>query len=494
MKILGFARSLRFTRRTLASSLATALTSRLAEGEIAPGSAQQRRTTAFEVRRQAALRQMQRPLVEHRSNGDEQDFPGFVGAFTKGLPHNSLGEVDLAAYWLLSDALADPVKLNDAPLLLGCLDASQQRALVNPQAAFAYELSGAESHSLTMPPAPKFSSPEAGGEMVELYWQSVLRDTPFEEYESSLLAQEAAAELSTLSDFRGPREGGFVTPGTLFRGSAPGDLVGPYLSQFLLKGTPFGAQFIEQRLRCPRPNVDFGIEFDEWLDLQRGCEPLRRLEFDSPRRYIRDGRNLAQWVHLDTPVQAYLNAALILSTHPDAADEPTGGGMGAPFSTTHPYHSTASQEGFVTFGVPYILELLCSVAICALKAVWFQKWGVHRRLRPEAFGGRLQWVMDAGADYPVPKELISSQAVKRSKERTGSWLLPLAYPEGSPLHPSYGAGHAAVAGACVTALKALFDESFPIPNPVEPSTDGTNLIPYVGADAGRLTVGENSTS
>jgi hypothetical protein len=36
-------------------------------------------------------------------------------------------------------------------------------------------------------------------------------------------------------------------------------------------------------------------------------------------------------------------------------------------------------------------------------------------------------------------------------------LLPMAFQEGSPMHPSYGAGHATVAGACVTILKAFFD-------------------------------------
>ena len=38
-------------------------------------------------------------------------------------------------------------------------------------------------------------------------------------------------------------------------------------------------------------------------------------------------------------------------------------------------------------------------------------------------------------------------------------LLPMAFPEGSPMHPAYGAGHATVAGACVTMLKAFFDTS-----------------------------------
>ncbi len=57
------------------------------------------------------------------------------------------------------------------------------------------------------------------------------------------------------------------------------------------------------------------------------------------------------------------------------------------------------------------------------------------------------------------------------------------------MHPAYGAGHATVAGACVTILKALFNEDTPIANPVVPNNPGTNLIAYTGPDAGSLTVG-----
>jgi membrane-associated phospholipid phosphatase len=69
---------------------------------------------------------------------------------------------------------------------------------------------------------------------------------------------------------------------------------------------------------------------------------------------------------------------------------------------------------------------------------------------------------------------------------TQSWLLPQAYPEGSPMHPSYPAGHAVIAGACATVLKAFFDESFPIEEPVIPTVDGLRLTPLSGA---ALTVG-----
>ena len=48
---------------------------------------------------------------------------------------------------------------------------------------------------------------------------------------------------------------------------------------------------------------------------------------------------------------------------------------------------------------------------------------------------------------------------------------------------------ATVAGACVTILKAWFDESFVLPDPVVASADGSALLPYSGRDAGSLTVG-----
>jgi hypothetical protein len=74
----------------------------------------------------------------------------------------------------------------------------------------------------------------------------------------------------------------------------------------------------------------------------------------------------------------------------------------------------------------------------------------------------------------------------RLYSKSGTYLLPMAFPEGSPAHPSYGAGHATVAGASVTLLKAWFDESYVIPNPVQPAPDGLSLEPYTGAP---LTVG-----
>ena len=121
----------------------------------------------------------------------------------------------------------------------------------------------------------------------------------------------------------------------------------------------------------------------------------------------------------------------------------------------------------------------------AASSVTRQKWSVHRRLRPEAFGGRVHNHKLGMASYPIDAKLMNSQAVQQVFNSTGSYLLPMAYPEGSPTHPAYPAGHAAIAGACVTVLKAFFKESFVIPSPVQATDDGMALVPY----GGTLTVG-----
>jgi len=91
------------------------------------------------------------------------------------------------------------------------------------------------------------------------------------------------------------------------------------------------------------------------------------------------------------------------------------------------------------------------------------------------------------AQYPIHADILNSAALPAVFKATGSYLLPMPYPEGSPMHPSYPAAHAAVAGACVTVLKALYNPSFVIPSPVTASDDGLSLVPYTGA---ALTVGD----
>ena len=110
-------------------------------------------------------------------------------------------------------------------------------------------------------------------------------------------------------------------------------------------------------------------------------------------------------------------------------------------------------------------------------------------LRPIAYGGLVHNTITGVASYPIHRDMFNSQALGQIFSKYGSYLLPAAYPEGNPVHPSYAEGHGVIAGACVTALKAFFNESFVIPNPVVASDDGQSLLPYTGSDAAQITVG-----
>lgn len=106
---------------------------------------------------------------------------------------------------------------------------------------------------------------------------------------------------------------------------------------------------------------------------------------------------------------------------------------------------------------------------------------MHRRARPEVFYGRVhKHLTDKAISFPIHAEALRSPALRMVYDKNETFLLPTATPKGSPLHPTYPAGHAVMAGAAVTILKAFYNGSFEIPNPVMPSADGKSLLPYTG--------------
>jgi len=438
--------------------------------------AEQRATEAFALRRAVALADRNVLTPEHASNGDEASYPNRIGNFSKGLPHSSTGEVDLAAYNSLLTALTTGRPEDFENIAMG-----GTVRLVDPQAGLAFDLEGIDSHSFAQPPAPTLASAQRAGEAVECYWMSLLRDVNFADYGTNSDAQEAAAELSHLTDFRGPKVGGQVTPGTLFRGFTAGDIVGPYVSQFLLLPFTYGALSIEQKFNTYLPQqlggTDYLTDASSWLAAQNGILSQEHDRIDSVPRLARNGRDLAAYVHIDVLFQAYFDACLWLIDN------------GAPLNPGNPYNTSRTQTGFGTFGPPHFASLLAEVATRALKAVWYQKWFVHRTLRPEEFGGLVHFTANGTSKYPLHSDVLNSQALAKTFAGTGSYFLPQAFPEGCPQHPSYGAGHATVAGACVTVLKAFFDENHGISEPVVASGDGLSLVPYAGSDSSRITVG-----
>jgi membrane-associated phospholipid phosphatase len=424
--------------------------------------ASNRYTKAYKCRLEAAKLAKSRPLVVHQDNGDDARYPNKIGSFTKALPHNQLGEVDLDAYATLARAreTQDPDLFEQITLGLG-------RKLTSPQAGLAMDLEGPDSHHVTMPPAPKFASAETAGEAVELYWMALARDVNFEDYHTDPIIAQATLEMTGLSDFRGPKALGQVTPDNIFRLNIPGDLDGPWVSQFLLKDFYFGANFFSQRMKTTVTGTDHMTTYIDWLQVQNGAEPNNNI-YDPTPRYIRNLRDVAEWVHVDALYQAYLQACLILL------------GQGTRLDPGLPLYNAKAQAGFAQCGGPHILSYVTEVATRALKAVWYQKWFVHHRLRPEEFGGRVHNHLSGATKYPLHPDILNAKAVQEVFKKYGTYLLPQCFPEGSPTHSSYGSGHATVAGACVTILKAFFDETDTIKNPVVPNADGTALVPYDG--------------
>jgi hypothetical protein len=442
----------------------------LGPSEIGPLTGEARRLKALQLRIDAAQLAYNRPLPDHTANGDEELYPNRIGNFSKGLPHNILGEVDRTAYDALLGALASGRQSD-----FEAIPMAGPRKLVNPQAGLAFDLEGPDAAQMALPPVPRLASAQAAGEAAELYWMALLRPINFTQFDNDRRVAEAADDLSRLSNFGGPKQGGRVTPATIFRGLTPGDLAGPYVSQFLLKDAPFGSLLINQRQETTRP-VAYLTGFDDWLRIQNGGA-AGPPEIDPRRRYIRTMQDLTHYVHIDALYEAYFNACLILMS------------LGTPLDRGNPYNDSRTQIGFGTFGRPHLLTLVTEVATRALKCVWFQKWYVHRQLRPEEYGGRVHHVMTGAVRTPIHSDLLNSLALSRTWSAYGSYLLPQAFPEGCPTHPSYGSGHGTVAGACVTILKAWFDENSVIQNPVVSNEDGQQLVPYNGRDRDALTVG-----
>jgi hypothetical protein len=245
---------------------------------------------AMQVRLRAAEAQRKLALPPQPVNGDEDLYPNRIGSFTKGLPHNELGEVNLRAYESLLQALKTSKQEDYELIPLG-----GAVKLANPQAALSFEMAGTDPHYLSMSPPPAFNSAEQAAEMIELYWHALTRDINFSDYHENHLTNQAAFELSTISGYRGPKNGGRVTPGYLFRGNTPGDLTGPYLSQFLLMDIPYGAMIMQQRYRPPQAENDHMKSYEEWLSIQNGVNPISIWSEDLPR-YLRNGNRRS--IHL----------------------------------------------------------------------------------------------------------------------------------------------------------------------------------------------------
>lgn len=492
---------------------------------------EQRRLSARDLRIQAAELAAARSHPEHANNNDEVNYGSFIGSYSKSLKHDEWGDPDPKSYGTMLRALQseDPADFEEIELSTAVTPTPVK--LTNPQSGLTFDIAGPDPQEMTMPPAPRFDSEQTAHEMGELYWMAVARDVSFFNWAADALIPNSIIQRAIASmNGEFPAYGGSVpvTAQNLFRGIYPGEQTGPYVSQFLLKGNidqrkpnnegldaqegfvSYGAQGIDQRISPAKTGKDHLTDFTTWLNVQNGLDRRGLDEFETPRRFIRSLRDGATYVHFDQVIDVFYNTASILNSEPTGNQLFFQSGVTGrpqidlefPYDQGNPYNppsmamDSKTQSPFATFGPIHLLQVLGEVLGRALRAVWWQKWGVHRRLRPEEFGGRVHNHITGARTYPIHSSVLTSLQTGGLSVYYGqpadlfpSYLLPQAFPEGAPTHPAYGAGHATGAGACATILKAFFDESKAIENPVQASADGSALVLYTGSDASAMTVG-----
>lgn len=435
-------------------------------------------------------------------NGDELRFdllrmPGFA-SFTKALAHDGNGLVEPRSFASLLAALEKGTQEALEKVLLG----GGERLLVNPLNSYSYQLIGDDSNGARMAAAPTFASRSTAIDMVERYWMALARDVRFSDYAKSPLIADACVDLNNVGF---EQEFGFnVTPETIFRAPYRGSADGPHVSQFLLQDFSFGNQPIKQVQCFPRENLDFMTDFETWSKVNNGTDDPTRSDVLEVTRRIITLRDAGQWVHIDFPHQSGLWCTIQLLGL-GKNDTPLSPTLASPYANG----DIRTAAPFGSLGGPDVTVQAALAGVYALKHAWFQKWCVHRRLRPEVYAQRLELfrrgllgnspndpfndklfnqLFGEGADVwrttKVLPRILEHNALQNKHDdsrgdKDGTWLLPMGFPEGSPTHPSYPGGHSTFVAAAVTIAKAFFQD-VPFPHPIVPSSDGQGREAYSG--------------
>lgn len=487
-----------------------------------------RASVALRTRATALLAQTRLSDIQHATNGDEQKYATqhYGGSFTAGLPHHAMsGLLSRDESFQQLVAAMQSQRQVDFDLIVRA-DNSPGK-LVDPQASFLASLVGRPSGAFSVAVPPALSSVELATELLELYAMWALRDVPFVHYSNASTIAEVDPSatsvvtlvLNTLNQNQSlktkllPIDSATkkITPRLLCRGSSTGEQIGPHISQFLYRSVKMGGlRPFEQLYTVPMTlveafnsnhQVEFGTNKTTMIAIENGFVPENDANRFVGDRYIFDGRSFAESVHNDPPYAFAYNAIMILNQ------------LGAPLNPA--WSNLSPNEGlFISrAGAARIQSDLGEISRRALAAVWYQKWFVHRRLRPEAASLILQNVLDstsAGNSFGLDALLFTTQSSSlldyvnsqlQAYAGDNTFLLSCSYPEGAPRHPAYPSGHAVLGGAFQFLLRVYYNEStrwIDLPGlqsiqenqrVEQASADGTQKIFYTGSDVQSITVG-----
>lgn len=114
-------------------------------------------------------------------------------------------------------------------------------------------------------------------------------------------------------------------------------------------------------------------------------------------------------------------------------------------------------KGFYSGGEPLFVTTIAQVTDIAFKHTRYNKY-YYNRIRPEELAGRIEFGLPVGIQDSFDLTKFKNHpSVKYNKAKYGTYLLPQAYPEGSPAHPDYTQGHTALCIAGIETIKRFYD-------------------------------------
>mgnify|MGYP001223897687 CR=1 FL=1 len=385
--------------------------------------------------------------------------------FSKCFDHgDSLGFATVGDLSKLFTALKNPTMENIEKIALA---PTCKNPLVYPFSGHSFNLIGMDSSSFDISGYDQIDSMQMALDMSEVYVMSLKRNTTFMDLVSN--------QIPYVSDFSNYKDQGYHSIALLhFRGARKNETHGPYISQFLYHPILVGGMHIEQRFKVDDP---FETNEETWLQMQNSSSYSKQESFTY--KYLHTPQVLASAVHYDTPYQFYYNACLIA------------------------IQNGVKLHGFWTSGgVPSLLASVAHVSLGVLRTAWYLKWGILR-IRPEEYAHRIN-ISDQNIINNTPGLLnmityfkqYSPTIINDQNQTYGNLLLNCSYQEGSPNHPSFPSGHACIAAACVTVMKAMFvlhDQNMDHlkwNGSVLHSINGETLVNFAGSTSNLTIIGE----
>ena len=393
-------------------------------------------------------------------------------------------------------------------------DVENTRTFVSPHGGLAFTLTGGDPKLVGCPPPLGSTEPKNMFEMCEVYQRSLLRDVPFNNWDSDPQVATAVAALNAfpVDDRTVDYE---ITPMNLLRGVSKGvdgrnaELFGPYISQLLFAPVDFDNMSSEQKYKN-EIDQHTQVTHKGFINVQNGgsTPPISFGDIT----FVNDMRCNGSIVHNDALFSFGQRAAITLLK--------SGVGMTPVTDIRKDQDKPYPISNFVSLGPPDLLATVADSAGKSLYTGFNQKWCMNMKIRPEALSSIIGLVKDNKLDNTFPglddlRQLLDgpaaatiadvkakNQSLSPDDPEYGTYNLDCLFPEGSPVHPSYPAGHACVAGATITIIKAMMNTTteeadgtiterkwsatgLPV---VISSADGESLESYAGDDSSQMTI------